>query len=62
VADGVDAAVDAMQMSTRDAVSDCACSQTGTLELMPRDDPVLSSRDHRRTVIGRVDFLTHVGT
>jgi hypothetical protein len=54
--------VEAVQLPAREAVSDRSGSQTGTFELMPRNDSVLSSRDLRCTVIGGVDFLTHVGT
>jgi len=62
VTDGVDAAVEAVELPAREAVSDRSGSQTGAFELMPRNDSVLSSRDLRCTVIGGVDFLTHVGT
>jgi hypothetical protein len=58
----VDAAVDAVQMPTRDAISDRPRSQTCTFELPPRNDSVLSLRDPRHLEIGCVDFLTHVGT
>jgi hypothetical protein len=58
----VDAAVNAMQLPPRDTVPDRSRSQSSTLELPPRDDSVLSLRDSRDLEIGRVDFLTHVGT
>jgi hypothetical protein len=58
----VDATVDAMQLSACDAVSDRSRPQTGGFELPPREDTVLSFGDPRHFGIGRVDFLTHVGT
>jgi hypothetical protein len=58
----VDTAVDAVQLSACDAVSDRSRSQTGGFELPPREDAVLSFGDPRYLGIGRVDFLTHVGT
>jgi hypothetical protein len=58
----VDAAVEAVQLSTSHAISYRPRSQTGAFELPPRDDSVLSLRDSRHLKIGRVAFLTHVGT
>jgi hypothetical protein len=62
VTDCVDAAVDTMQLTPRDAVSDRSRSQTGGFELLSRGNSVLSLRNLRHLKIGRVDFLTHVGT
>jgi len=51
-----------MQLPTRDAISNRSCSQTGPFELPPREDAMLSGSDPCNLKIGRVDFLTHVGT
>lgn len=58
----VDASVETVELPTREAVSDRSRSQTSAFQLPPRNDPMLSSRDSRHLEIGRVDFLTHVGT
>ena len=58
----VDAAVDTVQLPTRDAVSNRSRSQTRPFELSPRYEPMLPPSNLRYLDIGRVDFLTHVGT
>jgi len=62
VADGVDALVDAVQLSTVYAISYCASAQARHFELPPRRHAMLPRSDPRHLNIGRVAFLTHVGT
>jgi len=54
--------VDAVQLPTLNAVSDRSRPQIRAFKLPPRDDPMLSPRNPRHLKIGRVAFLTHVGT
>lgn len=58
----VDAAVNAVQLPSLATVSNRPCSQAGAFELPPRDNSMLSLGDPRHLEIGRVAFLTHVGT
>jgi hypothetical protein len=62
VFDGVDAAVNAVQLPSLDTVSNRPCPQASAFELPPRDKSMLTLRDSRHLKIGRVAFLTHVGT
>ncbi|HEU5104870.1 MAG TPA: hypothetical protein VFU11_03435 [Solirubrobacterales bacterium] len=45
MADGVDAAVEAVELPSRDSVSDRPRAQTSRFELMPRQHPMLAHRD-----------------
>jgi hypothetical protein len=58
----VDAAVEAVQLASLDAVPYRPCPQASVFELPPRGDSMLSLNDPRHRDVGGVDFLTHVGT
>jgi hypothetical protein len=58
----VDAAVDAVELASIDAIANRPRSQTHVFELPPRRHTVLPRGDSRHCNIGRVAFLTHVGT
>jgi hypothetical protein len=59
---GVDAVVDAVELTAIDAISNRPCTQASAFKLPPRRDTVLPRGDRRRQRIGHVAFLTHVGT
>jgi hypothetical protein len=62
MADGVDPAMDAMELSSIHAIADSASAQASAFKLLPRRRPMLPRRNSRHFKIGRVAFLTHVGT
>lgn len=62
VADGVDALVDSVELAAINAIANRPRTQTHVFELPPRSHTMLSRGDSRHCDIGRVAFLTHVGT
>jgi hypothetical protein len=60
--DGVDAAVDAVKLAIGDSTPDRPRAQTSRFKLPPRYRAMLTPGDSRHLSIGRVEFLTHVGT
>jgi hypothetical protein len=62
MADGVDAAVDAVQLPSRNSIPNRPRSQASGFKLLPRYRTMLAPGDSRHREIGRVEFLTHVGT
>ncbi|MDQ3725259.1 MAG: hypothetical protein M3335_05125 [Actinomycetota bacterium] len=62
MADGIDAAMDAVELTAINAVSDRSRSQPSRFELSPRNHAMLPRREFRHLGILSVAFLTHVGT
>jgi hypothetical protein len=62
VADGVDASVDAVETAARNSIPNRSRTQTSGFELPARYRTMLAPGDPRYLRIGRVEFLTHVGT
>jgi hypothetical protein len=62
VADGVDALVDAVQLTSIHSISDRSRSQTSAFELPPSCYAMLPRRNPGHPSICHVAFLTHVGT
>ena len=62
VADGVDAAVDAVELATCDSIADGPRSQASAFDLRSRSYTMLAIGDSGDLSVGRVEFLTHVGT
>ena len=62
VANRVDAAVDAMELATIDAISNGASTQASGFQLPASEHAMLPRGNHGYLAIGRVDLLTHVGT
>ncbi|HEX6601245.1 MAG TPA: hypothetical protein VF030_01255 [Solirubrobacterales bacterium] len=60
--DGVDAAVDAVELAALYAIPYRPCPQASVFELLPRERTMLARGDSRHLTIWRVAFLTHVGT
>jgi len=58
----VDALVDAVELAPINAIANRPRTQTHVFELPPRSHTMLSRGDSRHCNIGRVAFLTHVGT
>lgn len=59
---GVDAVVDAVELAAISAIANRSRTQTRVFELPPRSHTMLPRGDSRHCNIGRVAFLTHVGT
>jgi hypothetical protein len=62
MADGVDAAVNAMELPSCDAIPNRPRAHTSRFELPSRYRTMLARGGSRDLGVGRVEFLTHVGT